>query len=146
MASKHPQVDVTGTCMCGRVRLSVQGPVLWMFMCSCRDCQRATGTGHATAAMVSADALTVDGEVASFDSSSDSGATFTRHFCPGCGNPLFGKSSRAPDMRMIAVGFFAGQNGWFAPGELIFARSHQEWDRIADDLPRHERYRPGENT
>lgn len=144
METKRIEVDVTGTCACGRVRLSVSGPVRSMFMCSCLDCQRATGTGHMTAAMVPAEALTVEGEIASFDSPSDSGATFTRHFCPGCGNPLFGKSSRAPDLRMVAVGFFAGQNGWFAPRRLIFARSHQEWDRIADDVSRHEKYPVGE--
>jgi hypothetical protein len=111
-----------------------------MFMCSCHDCQHATGTGHMTAAMVPVAALTVEGDVASFDSTGESGATFTRHFCPGCGNPLFGKSSRAPDVRMVAVGVFAGQNDWFVPGRLIFARSHRQWDHIAHDIPRHETY------
>jgi len=42
---------------------------------------------------------------------------------------------------MVAVGFFAGQNEWFAPSQLIFARSLQEWDVIADHLPRYETYR-----
>jgi hypothetical protein len=142
MEKKHTEVDLTGTCACGRVRLTVRGRVLSMFLCSCLDCQHATGTGHMTGAVVPAAALTVEGEVASFDSASDSGATFTRHFCPGCGNPLFGKSSRAPEVRMVAVGFFAGRNDWFAPSQLLFARSHQQWDSIADELPRYEKYRP----
>ncbi len=44
-------------------------------------------------------------------------------------------------MRMLPIGLFAGNNDWFAPGQLIFARSHQEWDEIAAGLPRHEKYR-----
>jgi hypothetical protein len=114
-----------------------------MLMCSCLDCQRATGSGHASVALVSADALTLVGSAKSFDRPSDSGATFTRHFCPDCGTPLYGQSSRAPDMRMIPVGFFAGQNNWFAPNQLIFARSQQAWDLVADHLPRHDTYRQG---
>ncbi|SHF09997.1 GFA family protein [Devosia limi] len=112
-----------------------------MLLCACQDCQRASGTGHATVALVPTAALTITGAVKGFDRTSDSGATFTRHFCPSCGTPLFGQSSRAPDIRMIAVGFYTGQNDWFAPSQLIFARSHQAWDLIADHLPQHNTYR-----
>ncbi|WP_420842262.1 GFA family protein [Devosia lacusdianchii] len=91
--------------------------------------------------MVPATALSLRGTPKSFDRPSDSGATFTRHFCAGCGTPLYGQSSRAADMRMLPIGLFAGNNDWFAPGQLIFARSHQEWDEIAAGLPRHEKYR-----
>jgi hypothetical protein len=42
---------------------------------------------------------------------------------------------------MIPVGFFAGQNDWYEPNQLIFARSQQAWDLVADHLPKHARYR-----
>lgn len=121
--------------------MSVRGTVASMLMCACLDCQRASGSGHATVALVPAEALSITGESKSFDRPSDSGATFTRHFCPTCGTPLYGQSSRAPGMRMIPVGFFAGQNAWFDPNQLIFARSRQEWDLVADHLPQHQTYR-----
>lgn len=92
-------------------------------------------------ALVPVTALSLSGEPKSFARPSDSGAVFTRHFCPDCGTPLFGQSSRAPDIRMIPVGFFAGHNDWFAPSQLIFARSQQAWDLVADHLPRHTTYR-----
>ena len=127
--------------------MSVRGPVVSMLMCSCLDCQRATGSGHSSVALVPAAALTLTltlvGSVKSFDRPSDSGAIFTRYFCPECGTPLYGHSSRAPDIRMIGVGFFAGQNDWFEPNQLIFARSRQAWDLIADHLPQHQTYRQG---
>lgn len=121
--------------------MSVRGAVSAMLMCSCLDCQRASGSGHASVALVPTDALHVAGATKSFDRPSDSGATFTRHFCPDCGTPLYGRSSRAPGIVMVPVGFFAGQNVWYEPSQLIFARSHQAWDLIADHLPRHDTYR-----
>lgn len=136
-------IAVTARCACDRVEMSVRGPVVSMLMCSCLDCQRATGSGHASVALVPAETVTLAGSIKSFDRPSDSGATFTRYFCPQCGTPLYGQSSRAPDIRMVPVGFFAGQNDWYAPNQLIFARSHQAWDLIADHLPRHDTYRQG---
>ncbi len=112
-----------------------------MLLCACLDCQRATGSGHSTVALVPNAALTVTGTPKSVSRTADSGATFTRHFCGVCGTPLYGQSSRAPDLRMLAVGFFAGQTDWFAPRQLIFARSQQAWDLVGDHIARHQRYR-----
>ena len=126
--------------------MSIKGRVVSMLLCSCIDCQRATGTGHSTVALVDRAALHLTGQINSFDRPSDSGAIFTRHFCPHCGTPLYGQSSRAPDIRMVPAGFFAGQNAWFEPNQLIFARSKQAWDLIADHLPQHERYRLERDT
>lgn len=145
-SSNRHIVDITARCACGGAQMTLKGPVVSMLLCSCLDCQRASGSGHASVALVPAAALRVEGAAKSFERPSDSGATFTRHFCPDCGTPLYGQSSRAPDMRMIPVGFFAGQNDWFAPNQLIFARSQQAWDLVADHLPRHQTYRqaPGQ--
>ncbi|WP_354060743.1 GFA family protein [Devosia sp. 2618] len=137
----RPNIDIAARCACGAISMAVRGEVVSMLMCSCLDCQRSTGSGHATVATVRTSALTVTGPTKSFDRPSDSGATFTRHFCPQCGTGLYGQSSRAPDLRMFLVGFFAVQNDWYAPNQLIFARSHQAWDLIDDHLPQHDTYR-----
>lgn len=134
-------VEAKSACACGAIELTLNGPVRSMLLCSCLDCQKAGGTGHSSVALVPATALSVTGEPKSFDRPSDSGATFTRYFCPECGTPIYGQSSRAADMRMVPVGLFAGASNWFDPSQLIFARSHQEWDRIAGGLPHHEKYR-----
>jgi len=136
-----PVLDISATCACGGVTLHVRGRVMSMLMCACEDCQRASGTGHSTVALIRSQSLSIEGQVKGFDRPSDSGAIFTRHFCPECGTPLFGQSSRAPDLRMLAVGLFGAAATWFAPNQLIFARSHRDWDLVADHLPRYERYR-----
>jgi hypothetical protein len=143
LASMTPiALDLHKSCACTALSMGIIGPVDAMFMCACLHCQQATGTGHSAVALVAAQHLSVRGSTASYTREAASGALFTRHFCPGCGTPLYGQSSRAPRIRLVAAGFFAGENAWFTPGQLIFARSHQGWDAIADHLPRHETYRP----
>ncbi|MGV8833031.1 MAG: GFA family protein [Devosia sp.] len=142
-ASTRPRVDLSNTCACGTITMAISGPIVSMFMCSCLDCQRATGTGHSTVALTPLAALTINGAAKSFARPAESGAVFRRHFCPDCGTPLHGQSSRAPDIAMIPVGFFAGNTDWYQPNQLIFARSQQAWDLIADHLPRHTTYRAG---
>lgn len=140
----RPSVDLVASCACGAVTIAFKGRVRAMFMCSCEDCQKATGTGHSTVALVAAPDVTVTGPTKSFVRKAASGAIFTRYFCPECGTPLYGASSRAPEVMMLAVGFFSGQNDWYAPNQLIFARSHRDWDLVDEALPRHQTYRdPG---
>ena len=137
----RPVVDLSSTCACGAVTMSVKGTILSMIMCACDDCQRATGTGHATIAIASRDSVTIAGEVKSFAVTADSGATLTRHFCPTCGTPLYGVSSRREDRINLPVGFFRGQNDWFAPNQVIFDRTSRGWDLFPEHLPRHQTYR-----
>lgn len=138
--NSRPKLHQSVSCGCGAVTVTVDGPVLSMLMCSCLDCQKATGTGHATVAMLPQSAVSIVGAVKRHPRTADSGALFTRSFCPQCGTPLAGQSSRAPDHVLLPVGLFSAGNDWFAPNQLIFARSHHEWD-ILPDVPRHDRYR-----
>jgi hypothetical protein len=142
----RPQVDITAKCACGAVTIAVKGPVYSMFMCSCEDCQKATGSGHSAVFVTDPSSLTAMGATQSFARPAASGATFTRHFCPTCGTPLYGTSSRAERSVMIPVGLFGADAPWFVPTQLIFSRSHRDWDRIAEELPRHETYRQRPET
>lgn len=138
----RPVVDLSATCACGAVSVHFAGKVLSMFMCSCEDCQRATGAGHSNILLASPADVTISGPTRSFARSANSGATLTRSFCPDCGTPLVARSSRAPAVLMLPAGLFgAATSGWYAPNQLIFARSHREWDDIAADLPQHQTYR-----
>jgi len=112
-----------------------------MFLCSCENCQRATGTGHSSVVLVHTEAVRSLGATKAFSRPADSGATFTRHFCPECGTTLYAQSSRAPALRILPAGIFAGHSNWFEPNQLIFSRSHQAWDLVQDHLPRHQAYR-----
>ncbi|MBU1335602.1 MAG: GFA family protein [Alphaproteobacteria bacterium] len=140
-SSDHPDIDLTTHCDCGAVMLAAKGRVVSMFQCACENCQRVSGSGHSSVALLPASAISVTGETKSYARPADSGAIFTRHFCPDCGTTLLAQSSRAAELRILPVGLFAGHNDWFSPNQLIFARSQQQWDLIADHLPRHDAYR-----
>jgi hypothetical protein len=138
----RPIVDLAVSCACGAVSLHLKGKVLSMFMCSCEDCQRATGSGHSAILLARPGDVTMTGTAKSFARPANSGAVLTRSFCPQCGTPLSARSSRAPEVLMLPVGLFgAAAADWYAPNQLIFARSHRDWDTIAADLPQHQTYR-----
>jgi hypothetical protein len=139
----RPIVDLTASCACGAVSVHFAGKVYAQFMCSCEDCQRASGGGHSAVILADPDDVAIAGPTKSFARPASSGATFTRTFCPECGTPICGKSSRAPDALMLPVGLFGAAADFFTPSQLIFARSHREWDVIAAGLPMHETYRSG---
>lgn len=136
-----PDVTDEARCACGGVSLAVKGRVLTMMMCSCEDCQKATGSGHAALALFRASDVTVTGETRSFTLPSNSGASLTRWFCPNCGTPLFGRTSRAETITIVPVGLFGRAAHWYRPSQLIFARSHHDWDVVDAALPRWQTYR-----
>ena len=138
--AKH-ELNQSGRCDCGAITLHVHGRIVSMFHCSCENCQRATGTGNSSVALFHTESLRVVGATKAFSRPAESGATFTRHFCPECGTTILAQSSRAPALSILPVGIFAGDNAWFKPNQLIFSRSHQIWDLVADHLPWHETYR-----
>lgn len=137
----RPVVDLTASCACGAVTLDFAGKVLSMFLCACEDCQKATGAGHSAVVLARPTDVTITGAVSSFARPANSGATLTRSFCRQCGTPIVARSSRAAGVLMLPAGLFGAAADWYEPSQLIFARSHRDWDEIAADLPRHQTYR-----
>lgn len=137
-----PELDLAASCDCGAVTLAIKGRPVSMFQCACQNCQKASGSGHSSIVLFPVAATKVTGATKSFVRPADSGANFTRHFCPECGTTIFAESSRAPAFRIVPVGLFAGQNDWYVPNQLIFARSHAGWDLIDEHIPHHSAYRP----
>ena len=141
--TSRPRLSLRAVCACAAVEVRLNGAIRVMLLCACADCQKASGGGHAAVAFAEAGDVSVVGETSDFSRPADSGAVLTRHFCPRCGTPIFSTSSRAERFVMLPVGLFAGQNEWFRPTQMIFARTHQEWDVIASGLPQYLTYRDG---
>lgn len=141
----RPVIDLVARCACGAVELRLAGEVKSMFMCSCEDCQKASGAGHSAAFLLRATDVTISGLTKNHSRPADSGAIFTRWFCPECGTPLCAQSSRGTELMTIPVGLLgADALPWFKPNQLLFARTHRDWDVVAAELPQHQTYRlPG---
>jgi hypothetical protein len=75
--------QVTGSCLCGSVRVTATGKPYRVGLCHCLDCRKHHGALFQAAAIFPEAAVTVTGETRDYQN---------RHFCPRCGSPVFGRS------------------------------------------------------
>lgn len=136
-----PANPLIATCACGGVTVTLTGSPRTMLHCACRDCQKATGTGHQPFFAVDDEGVAIAGSTTAWQTKAASGATMTRHFCPVCGTRISARSSRWPETTLLPAGLFGAAAHWFAPRAVIFARSQMDWDEIDAKLPRHDTYR-----
>lgn len=94
---------LSGGCACGAVRYEISGAPVSSVQCQCRDCQRATGSGHVNAMAFPQAAVMLTGELRFHDIRGDSGNSVSRGFCPNCGAPVMWKFTGNPGT--------AGNNG-----------------------------------
>jgi hypothetical protein len=73
----------TGGCLCGRVRIVATGRPYRVGICHCLDCRKHHGALFHASAIFPEDAVIIEGETSDY---------LGRHFCPGCGSSLFGRS------------------------------------------------------
>ena len=74
--------EVTGGCLCGKVRIAATGAPFRVGLCHCLDCRKHHGALFYAAAIFPADAVTVSGETRDYAG---------RHFCPACGGSVYAR-------------------------------------------------------
>jgi hypothetical protein len=127
----------TGRCQCGAISFTIAAPPAGMGQCHCKDCQRASGTGHMSLARFKRWDVTIEGETKTFAVTADSGNINTRHFCPNCGSRLFGENSAYPGMINVTAGAM-DDNGWFAPQRVLYTKERPTWDMTTEDVPNYD--------
>lgn len=121
--------ELTGGCLCGRVRYAVAGSPLFSVVCYCRDCQRASGAVGVPVLGVDRSAFSVSGAPKSYAKPGGSGNAAIRHFCPDCGSLLFGTPAVAPDLVTVYAGSL-DQPARFTPDHVIFTRDQPAWAKL----------------
>lgn len=124
---------MTGGCLCGQVRYSVDGDVAMQVNCHCKNCQRQSGSAFSTIIGVPQDALTIEGELKTYDDQGESGEAVLRDFCPNCGSPLFSRVAVAPGLVFIKVGTLDDTSS-FTPAMHLWTKSKQHWVDLAGQL------------
>ncbi|MFP1630845.1 GFA family protein [Zhengella sp. ZM62] len=74
---------VTGSCLCGSVRIEAEGSPYRVGLCHCLDCRKHHGALFHASAVFPLYAVTIQGETRDYGG---------RFFCPRCGSTLFGMS------------------------------------------------------
>ena len=127
----EPQT-LTGGCLCGAVRFSIDGRVSPVGMCHCSKCRKASGAASNAVLTVRKERLTwLGGEESrrSFNLPSGWGTSF----CPTCGCPtpqLMSDGSRY----WVPAGSLDDDPGPRVSGH-IFVGSKASWDVIGDAAP-----------
>lgn len=117
---------LTGGCLCGAIRYSVDGAPLVTAVCHCRHCQRQSGSAFSVMIAVKAKQLTREGDIATYRDRGDSGGEVARHFCPKCGSPLFSTLPAAPAIVYVKAGTLDDVSA-LSPGVHLWTSSAQQW-------------------
>ena len=133
---------LTGGCACGAVRYEISAAPVVSAQCQCRDCQRATGTGHVDAMVFPRNAIAVTGDLKFHDRKGDSGHTVSRGFCPNCGAPVLWRFARNPDVCGILAGSMDDASG-FAPQLVTYTSRGYAWDMLDPAVTKFDKMPPG---
>lgn len=124
----------TGGCACGAIRYEISAEPIFTAHCQCRDCQRMTGTGHASMMAFPESGITLTGSPKFFRVTAGSGAIASRGFCPNCGSFLMGKSTAAPGVLAVTAASL-DDPGRFSPGMVLYTATGYPWDHMDPELP-----------
>jgi hypothetical protein len=129
-----------GGCACGAVRYRLESAPFDTGWCHCTICRRISGAPAMVFSTVPAgDFVITAGE--------DAVGTIAltafgrRRFCTRCGTPLSIEVDYQPETIDFTIGSLDDPDA-VAPGFHIFRASRVAWFETADDLPRHDRFRP----
>ncbi|WP_164157060.1 GFA family protein [Sandarakinorhabdus rubra] len=118
--------DLEGGCLCGAVRYTTSAEPVMQAVCHCRNCQKQAGSGWSMIMGVPAAALSITGEVKTYEDQGESGGAVRRQFCSNCGSPLFSRVSAAPDLVFIKAGTL-DDTSQFTPQMQFWTDSKQHW-------------------
>jgi hypothetical protein len=116
----------TGGCLCGAVRYEATGEPMFMGLCFCADCRKASGSGFIPFIGFPAAALRFTGETLMYTSKAANGGDSVRNSCPTCGGLVFGGIAGTDDSHTIYAGSLDDPSV-FKPTMAIFGRSRPDW-------------------
>lgn len=131
-----------GGCLCGALRYRVDAEPLDTGYCHCRMCRRSTGAPVLAWASVPAAAFAyTEGAPAVYLSSSWG----QREFCAGCGAQIcYRDRGPAEPAKTVEINLGCLDDPAAAPPRHhIYDGDRIPWFETADDLPRHEKSKPG---
>ena len=120
----------TGSCVCGAVRYTVNGPLRAVTACHCTQCRKETGSFYMSTEAADADLHVAPSAALKWYRSSHFAQ---RSFCGTCGGNLFWKADGS-DRTSITAGTLDGATG-LAIAKHIFCADKGDYYDIAGDAP-----------
>jgi hypothetical protein len=136
LAAREGLGVLKGSCLCGKIRYEVSGPLGPVVYCHCSQCRKASGSSFATNASIAVDHFRITrgaGLLRDYESSQG----VKRCFCAECGSAIIKRVESSPDSVRLRLGTLDGDPG-VKPVAHIFVGSRAPWTALTDGLPRHE--------
>lgn len=125
--------DLTGGCQCGAVTYRAKSAARG-YACHCLDCQKQSSSAFGISIPVDAADLSVEGDIACFTKTADSGAQTDCYFCPRCGSRIYHEGKGRPGKVTIKGGTLDDTSAIELTGHVWTSRK-QAWLDLDPDLP-----------
>ena len=106
--------EVTGGCLCGKIRLRALGRPYRVGLCHCLDCRKHHGALFHASAIFPQDAVTVEGDAQEHEG---------RYFCHDCGSSVFGWSGDEIEVNLGSL----DTPGQFRPTYELWTERCEPW-------------------
>jgi hypothetical protein len=133
MALSESGKRYTGGFLCGQVRYEEEGEPLYAGLCSCTDCQKASGSAFIPFMGFASSAVRFNGRTLQYTTKAANGGDAVRNSCPVCGSLVFGGDGGQGQLIHDLPGTLDDPSS-FHPTAAIFARSRPAWAPIPPGL------------
>ena len=125
---------IEGGCLCGAIRYSSGAAPLMTAVCSCKNCQRQTGTSFSVLLAMPKGSIQYEGaSLATYEDTGSSGQPVLRQFCPKCGSPIMSTLAVTPTLEWLKAGTL-DDAAWVKPTVAVWCQSAQPWVDLGRDV------------
>ena len=129
----------SGGCACGAIRYETSSDPIFANHCQCRECQKRSGTGHASYLTFPRRAeVSVTGTAQSWRVAGDSGNEKIHSFCPTCGTPVYLTFAANPELFSVHPGSLDDPSRFNPQAVTDSIRAHT-WDPMDPSVRKFER-------
>ena len=132
---------IEGGCLCGEVRYKGDAESPVVAICHCKNCQKQSGAAYSLNFIVPKGAIHIDGELALYVDTGDTGKAVNRYFCKKCGSPISSEADVLGSVTVFKVGTL-DDSSWVTPTVEIYCDSAQDWTKIKVELESHPKMLP----
>ena len=130
-----------GSCLCGGIRFTLNGPISSIIHCHCSLCRKSSGTAYATNGFINRQDLTIT-QGQELLNAFELRPGKARHFCRNCASPIYSSNQQDPERLRLRLGILDSDIEE-RPLSHNFVTSSANWDDLDADLPRYEAHEPG---
>ncbi len=119
------EIDVTGICHCGKIKITAKVKKSETRACHCTDCQKFSGAPFRAIAVAPRGKFSIQGTPKEYIKIGDSGNKRIQAFCSDCGTQLFA-TNMEKTLFNIRTGFLDQKND-LKPNQHVFTTSSMTW-------------------